>query len=360
VSLLASHQARIAAGELRPDPAQQAALMALEKLAGELTRYKPQTANWLQRLWGNASPVPKGLYLWGPVGRGKTMLMDAFYEGVSFNPRRRVHFHAFMLEVHDRIHHWRQVHTGDPLPEVARELALGAKLLCFDEFQVTDVADAMILARLFGALFEQGVVVVATSNTPPERLYENGLQRTLFLPFIDLLKRHCAVHSVAGEHDYRRLRLKGQPTYFVPDNPAALNDIFASLTDGAAAEPESIEVKGRQLHVPRAARGVAWFTFKELCEQPLGSIDYQALAARYPTLILQGIPIIHPDARDIARRFVTLIDMLYDKRCKLIASAAVQPEWIYSAGQQVSEFERTVSRLSEMQSAAYWDSPHQG
>ncbi len=355
MTILASYQARVAAGELQADAQQERAAQALDQLAGQMARYKPGTANWLQKLWGNASPAPKGLYLWGPVGRGKTMLMDSFFTSVSFSPKQRTHFHPFMLGVHGRIHAWRQTNSGDPLPAVAREIATQAMLLCFDEFQVTDVADAMILSRLFSALFELGVVVVATSNTPPERLYEHGLQRPLFLPFIEVLKQHCGVLTVAGDHDYRRLRLKGAPTYHTPENPAAVEQAFSDLTDGAAGEREEVDVNGRTLVVPRAAHSVAWFTFQELCEQPLGSADYLALAERYSTFIISGIPAIHHEQRDVARRFITLIDVLYDKRCKLIASAAVAPEWIYAGGQHVGEFARTVSRLTEMQSAQYWD-----
>ncbi len=359
MSLLSTYLARVSSGEIDDDPAQRTALEALDSLCAELL-IKPVSSGWLARLRGKAPPEsPQGLYLWGPVGRGKSMLMDMFMAAAPITAKRRVHFHAFMLEVHDLIHKARQSGQGDPLPAVAAEIAEGARLLCFDEFQVTDVADAMILGRLFTSLFALGVVMVATSNTPPQHLYEHGLQRALFLPFIALLQQRCKVVSVKGEHDYRRLRLKGLATYHTPlgnEAQAALELAFARLTDNASGEPMELEVKGHLFHIPRTAHGVAWFSFNDLCAKAYGSIDYEQLAESFATIILSDVPAIPADSRDLARRFITLIDVLYDHRIKLVMSAAVTPDKIYEQGELLREFERTLSRLHEMHSEEYWDS----
>lgn len=362
MSIETAYQALITSGQIKPDPAQAQVVTALSRLAVTLAARKPpRPLGWFGRLLGHtAEPAPKGLYIHGPVGRGKSMLMDLFFDHATVAAKRRVHFHAFMLEVHDRIHKKRLADVGDPIPEIATEIAQDAQLLCFDEFQVTDVADAMILGRLFTALFAKGVVMVATSNTAPQNLYEGGLQRALFLPFIDLLQSRCEVQTVAGPQDYRRLFRSTHKTYLTEDTETQshLEQMFLDLTRGDRGHQETHQVKGHELHIPRTAQGVAWFAFADLCEKPMGSIDFNFLAGTYHTVFLQHVPAIHHDSRDIARRFITLIDMLYEHKCKLVISSAVEPEWIYGAGQLVTEFGRTVSRLHEMQSEDWWAEPH--
>jgi len=355
---LALFHARLTAGELAPDPLQARAASRLQQLWDELQDYHPQASGGFLARFGLGKPAPrppKGLYIFGRVGRGKSMLMDAFFSTVSGEKKRRVHFFAFMADVHARIHA-RRAEKGDPIAPVAQDIANETNVLCFDEFHVVDIADAMILGRLFAALFAAGVVVVATSNRAPDKLYEGGLQRERFLPFIDLLKERLDVIELDGPRDYRLQRFKGRQVYFTPPDAkaeAALAQAFADLTDGATPMRESLTVLGRELEVPRAAKNVAWFTFDELCMQPLGPNDYLALIGRYHTFILEAIPRMNFELRNEAKRFNILIDTLYDAHGNLVCSAEAPPQDLYTEGEGSFEFQRTVSRLIEMQSDDY-------
>lgn len=355
-------QDRIAAGELEPDPRQHAAMERLDSLARELGATPPPSRprGLFGRLGlGRASErqVLRGVYLHGDVGRGKSMLMDLFFEAAPIAAKRRVHFHAFMLEVQERLAELRRRgEHPDPLAAIAAELAAGARLLCFDELEVRDIADAMILGRLFEALLARGVVLVATSNLPPGRLYEGGLNRDRFLPFIELIQSRLDVVALDGPVDYRLRRLDGVPVYLAPLGPetaARLAQLVTVLTDGVPLRPETLEVQGRRLEVPKTAGGLAVFPFRALCERPLAAADYLALTERYHTLVLEGVPILTPDRRNEARRFVTLVDALYERRVMLISTAEAEPEALYPEGEGAFEFRRTVSRLREMQSRAW-------
>lgn len=376
-ALLEAYRAKLAAGEIKPDPAQAFAVEKLETLSRALLAYKPdpRPGFWraslgFARKFGaeQRGAPPTGLYFFGGVGRGKSMLMDLFFAHAASEKKRRVHFHAFMLEVHARIHAWRQTPEakkgdGDPIPPLAAAFAEEAFLLCFDEFQITNIADAMILGRLFEALFAKGVVVVATSNIEPDDLYLNGLQRERFLPAIELLKQKLDVLALDGGIDYRRIRIRGLPVYHTPLGPTAtaeLEKAFSTLTEGAIVGPATLDVGGRDLELARTGGGVVFASFADLCMKALGSGDYLALARRFHTLVLDGVPVLDPEKRNEARRFVNLVDALYEHRAKLVMAADAAPEDLHAKGDHAFEFQRTASRLFEMQSQDYLAAPHMG
>ena len=357
-----AYDALIAAHELKPDPAQARAVAALDRLAGSL-----REGGFLSRLLGSKSDGPAGVYLWGGVGRGKSMLMDLAFAHIDIEPKRRVHFHAFMLETHARLRTARQREEGDPIEPVADEVAAEAKLLCFDEMQVTNPADAMIPSRLFGKLLGDDVKIVTTSNRPPHDLYKDGLNRELFIPFIDMIEQRMLVVEVNGPTDYRLDRLEGVEVWHVPNgarSTAELSQAFFQLTDypvedRAKVPAEDIDVGGgRTLHVPKSLKGVAVFSFRKLIGEPRGAADYLAIARRFHTVILVGIPVMGRDMRNEAARFVTFIDALYDHKVKLLAAADAEPAGLYPTGDGSFEFQRTVSRLEEMQSAEYLAEGH--
>ena len=367
------YAALTAAGEIEHDPAQEFVVRKLARLEQRLAHHrlarKSSSLGWMfGRAETGGGPL-KGLYIHGEVGRGKTMLMDLFFAGSPVTRKRRVHFHEFMIDVHEHVHAWRQklkrgeVRGDDPIAPVAAALAEEAWLLCFDEFHVTDIADAMILGRLFTRLFAAGVVVVATSNVPPDELYRDGLNRALFLPFIALLKAHMEVERLAARTDFRLEKLAGQPVWHVPADAAAqaaLDDAWHRLTGGTPGARQELSVRGRTLRVPLAAMGVARFSFHDLCEQPLAAADYLKIAHEFHTILLDRIPVMDFDNRNAAKRFIILIDTLYDHAVKLLASADAEPGALYRAedGFEVGEFRRTASRLIEMRSEAYLALPH--
>jgi len=345
---------RIDAGDLLRDEAQIIAVQKLDDLLKRLEDYD-LSSSFLKRLF-HKPQAPIGLYLWGGVGRGKSMLMDWFFDEAAIESKQRVHFHAFMIDVHARINLARKSVEGDPIAPVAKDIARSARLLCFDEFHVTDITDAMILSRLFEALWAQGVVVVATSNRPPERLYKNGLNRALFEPFIDMMPRHLIIHEFAGETDHRLRQLSAAPVYYAPLGAAADDGIEAAwkrLIGAAVPREACLTVQGRDMCIRRAAAGTARASFQRLCGEALGAADYLRLAQAFQTVILENVPQMGPDMRNEAKRFVTLIDALYETRTKLIMSAAVEPQDLYVDGTGAFEFERTASRLIEMRSRDY-------
>lgn len=350
-SPLAAYRERLAKGELAHDSDQERAAERLDGLSQQLARWQPDA--WLAR-----APAPRGLYLWGPVGRGKSMLLDLFFETAPVRKKRRVHFHEFMLARHAFLREVRSRGAGQDqlIAQAAKQVADEARLLCFDELQVTDIADAMILGRLFERLLAEDIVIVATSNRPPEDLYKHGLNRQLFLPFIDLIKQRLDVLALAGPRDYRLERLMAAPVYYAPLGPAAAEAMEAAwrrLTLGAHAQAVTLDVGGRALRVEREAAGVARFSFEELCARPLGAADYLEIAERFHTVLLEDIPRLAPSMREEAARFRILIDALYEAKTKLVASADAEPHKLYPEGDQSFEFERTASRLMEMRSEGY-------
>jgi cell division protein ZapE len=370
-SFRSHYQALVSSGAIEPDPAQEEAADAFADLERRLASYKPvRKQGLLGRLFTdkNGGP-PRGLYVHGEVGRGKTMLMDLFFQQSPIAHKRRAHFHEFMADVHERIHGYRQniargeIADADVISLTAQAIFDEAWLLCFDEFHVTDIADAMILGRLFAKLLDLGTVVVATSNVAPDALYKGGLNRALFLPFIAQIERHMDVLRLDARTDFRLEKLVGVAMWLVPADRAAgatLDKAWAKMTGNAPCKPRDIPIKGRVLHVPFASHGVARFSFKDLCEKPLAASDYLRLAHDYHTIIVDRIPVMDLSHRNAAKRFITLIDTLYDNAVKLMASAAADPVSLYVAtdGYEANEFKRTASRLIEMGSQSYLALPH--
>lgn len=368
---LARYRTLVETGALEADPAQEAAAERLQHLHEALS----SRGSLLGRLMGGGDGAARGLYLWGGVGRGKSLLMDLFFNNTGISPKRRAHFHEFMAEIHERIADFRALDErsrrkrngvnrkapDDPIAPVAHDIAREARLLCFDELQVSDIADASILGRLFEALFAAGVVVVATSNRHPDDLYKDGLNRQRFLPFIDMFKRKLEIVEIQAARDYRLARLAGAPVYYAPLGAvadAAMDAAWSRLICGATEREEHLDVKGRTLTIRRAARGAARFDFDELCARALGAADYIALARRYGTIFMDRIPAMEPAMRNEAKRFVTLVDAVYEARTKFVCSAAAEPEGLYLDGDGAFEFARAASRLMEMRSTDYLGAEH--
>jgi cell division protein ZapE len=372
---LANLAARRAAGEIHADPVQEKVVLRLQAIHDQLAAMAaapPVKTGFLARLgFGHAPKPPEGphgLYIWGSVGRGKSMLMDLFFADAPVEKKRRVHFHEFMLEVQARLHRRREELAAkgappesDTIVPIAKEIAAETRLLCFDEFQVTNIADAMILGRLFETLFEEGITVIATSNRAPDDLYKNGLQRDRFLPFIELVKQRLDVLELGGSQDYRMGRLRELDLYLTPLGAWAtrkLDEAFRALSNGADGEPRVLRTQGRNVEVPRAAPGVAMAHFMDWCARPMGAADFLCIADNFHTVIVAEIPRMGPDSKDKAVRFVTMIDTFYERKVKFICSAAANPGGLYPEGDGSFEFQRTVSRLMEMQSPEYLNLDH--
>jgi cell division protein ZapE len=356
----------VAAGELRSDPVQADAAARLNRLQSEFEAVPPR-GSILWRLGKAKPPPPKGVYLWGGVGRGKSMLMDLFFDCLKINRKRRVHFHEFMIEVHDRLRLARMSETGDPIPPTVAAIADETRCLAFDEMVVNNSADAMILSRLLTGLLDAGVTIVTTSNRPPSDLYKDGLNREHFLPFIATIERRLDVIPLNGDTDYRMQRLAGVKTWHTPNGAqatAAVREAFFKLTDYPPEDALHVPATnidlggGRRLHVPKSLKGVAVFSFKKLCGEARGASDYLAVARRYHTVIMVGIPRLGPENRNEAARFVTLIDTFYEHKVKFIATADAESADLYCEGDGKFEFDRTVSRLVEMQSVEYLAEGH--
>jgi cell division protein ZapE len=347
------YRQRLAGGTLMADPNQAELVRKLDVMARELTAAQPRGRSFFDRLMRAPHTPQRGLYIYGEVGRGKTMLMDMFFESVVGWPKRRVHFHAFMQEVHRR----RAAGGDDVIGRIAGELADQAKLLCLDEMQIVDIADAMIIGRLYDALYERGVVLVTTANLPPDGLYRDGLNRQLFLPFIARLKETMDVVSLDSKHDYRLGRVTARQTFLSPptaENRVDFNALWHDLTDGSMGQAESLDVLGRKLTVLKAAHGCASFTFYELCGEALGPADYLAIASAYRTVFISGVPRLKAAQRNECKRLILMIDTFYDAHTKLVALAEDVPEKLFPKNQHVQESKRTVSRLREMQAMSWW------
>ncbi|MBA8836849.1 cell division protein ZapE [Ochrobactrum sp. RH2CCR150] len=362
------YDAMVASGDVEADPAQLDLTSRYDRLIEEICTKrlsrKSSALGWLFGKRKQAQEIVKGLYVHGEVGRGKTMLMDMFFSLLPVERKRRAHFNDFMADVHDRINAHRQAlkrgetKQDDPIPPVADALSAQAWVLCFDEFTVTDIADAMILSRLFSALFARGVVLIATSNVAPDNLYRDGLNRQLFLPFVDILKKHVDVINLDSRTDYRLEKLDRQPVYLSPlggETEKRMDAAWTAQKDGVEEKPDTIRIKGRDIEVPRSIPGTARFSFEELCSRPLGAADYLAIVGRYSTLFIDNVPMLDLSRRNEAKRFILLVDVLYDHHARVFITAEAQPEKLYVAksGTEAFEFDRTASRLFEMQSAEY-------